>query len=110
MFVFIVKYLRHMSNDWMHDLPLDVKRYILEFITLTRSDWKTCRLTESDGIKQLAKLFTHDQVLDNGSWKIDHQKTPDFYHRLIYGRVVDKKKRDALFPRKYLRLTVWNIF
>jgi len=76
------------SSDWMHDLPVDVKRYILEFINLTRSDWKTCRQTESGGIKQLAKLFTHDQVLD--SWKIDTQ--PDFYHRLIYGRVVDKKK------------------
>lgn len=89
-----------------HDLPVELKRYILDFIYLTRSDWKTCRLTESDGIKQLAKLFTHDQVLE--SWKID--RTHDFYNRLLYGRVVDKKKRDTLFPRKYLRLTVWNIF
>ena len=96
-------------SDRMNDLPVEVKRYILDFIYLTRSDWKTCRLTESDGIKQLAKLFTHDQVLDNGSWKIDH-RTHDFYNRLLYGRVIHKKERDLLFPRKYLRLTVWNIF
>jgi len=100
-----------MSDRTMQDLPVELKRYILDFIDpyLTRSDWKSCRLTESDGIKQLAKLFTHDQVLDNGSWKIDTQKH-DFYNRLIYGRVVHKKERDLLFPRKYLRLTVWNIF
>jgi hypothetical protein len=91
------------------DLPVELKRYILDFIYLTRSDWKSCRVAESNGIKQLAKLFTQDQVLDNGSWKIDHQKIPDFYNRLLYGRVVDKKKRDALFPHKYLRLTVWAV-
>jgi hypothetical protein len=99
-----------MNTESMQDLPVELKRYILDFIDpyLTRSDWKTCRQTESDGIKQLAKLFTHDQVLDNGSWKIDPNH--DFYNRLLYGRVVHKKERDLLFPRKYLRLTVWNIF
>jgi hypothetical protein len=44
----------------------------------------------------------------NGSWMIDQDH--DFYYRLLYGRVDRKKERDALFPRKYLRLTVWNIF
>ena len=91
------------------ELPIELKRYILDFIYLTRLDWKTCRLMESEGIKQLAKLFTHDQVLADGSWKVDKQN-PDFYYRLLYGRVDRKKERDALFPRKYLRLTVWNIF
>jgi len=91
------------------ELPVELQRHILDFVRpyVTRSDWKYCRRMESDGIKQLAKLFTTGHVLDNGSWKVD--KTTVFYDRLLYGRVNQKEERDALFPRKYLRVTIWCV-
>lgn len=80
------------------ELPIELQRYILDFVRpyVTRSDWKTCRLSESDGIKQLARLFYQD-------------KDVVFYELLLYGRVEKKEERNALFPRKHLRITIWSI-
>ena len=93
-----------------YDLPVELQQYILDFVRpyVTRSDWKTCRVTESNGIKQLAKLFTQGHVLHNGSWQIEKQ-SPIFYDRLLYGRVTKKEERNALFPRKHLRITIWCV-
>ena len=93
------------------ELPMELQRYILDFVRpyVTRSDWKTCRITESNGIKQLARLFVRpEQVLENGSWKIE-KMNPVFYERLKYGIVTKKEERNALFPRKHLKITIWCI-
>ena len=93
------------------DLPIELQSYILDFVRpyVTRSDWKTCRLSESYGIKKLARLFIQpEQVLENGSWKIE-KMNPIFYERLLYGRVVKKEERNTLFPRKHLNITIWSI-
>ncbi len=92
------------------ELPVELQRYILDFVRpyVTRSDWKTCRVPESTGIKQLARLFVPpEKVLENGSWKIE--KMPVFYDTLLYGRVSKKEERNVLFPRKHLRITIWCI-
>ena len=91
------------------ELPVELQQYILDFVRpfVTRSDWRQCRRMESNGIKQLAKLFTKGHVLENGSWKVD--KTTVFYDRLLYGRVIRKEERDALFPLKHLRITIWSL-
>lgn len=90
---------------------MELQRYILDFVRpyVTRSDWKTCRIAESDGIKQLARLFVQpEQILENGSWKIE-KMNPVFYERLLYGIVMKKDERNALFPRKHLKITIWCI-
>ena len=34
-------------------LPLDIQRYILSFVEVTRTDWRTCRKHEAEMIARL---------------------------------------------------------
>jgi hypothetical protein len=78
------------------ELPMEIQQYILDFVRpyLTRPDWKTCRIAESSGLKQLTKVFNYkDQI---------------FYEMLLWGQVANKEERNALFPVKHLRVTFWG--
>ncbi len=98
------------SKPYLMELPLELQRYILDFVRpyVTRSDWKTCRQTESEGIKTLTKLFLPRHVLHNGSRHV--RSNVVFYEQLLYGRVVKQEERNALFPRKHLRITIWTVY
>ena len=91
------------------ELPVELQRYILDFVRpyVTRSDWKTCRLIESDGIKKLMRVILPGHVMTNGSRHI--RSNALFYEQLLYGRVAKKEERNALFPRKHLRITLWSV-
>jgi len=88
------------------ELPVELQRYILDYVRpyVTRSDWKTCRQKESEGIKHLTRLILPGHVLKNGSRHI--RSNALFYEMLLYGRVAKAEERNALFPRKHLRMTI----
>lgn len=80
------------------ELPVELQDYILDFVRpyLTRPDWKTCRIQESHGLKDLARVFNYkDQI---------------FYEMLLWGKVSNKEReeRNKLFPLKHLRITFWS--
>jgi hypothetical protein len=91
------------------ELPMELQRYILDFVRpyVTRSDWKTCRQRESDGIKKLTRLILPGHMLHNGSRHV--RSNALFYELLLYGRVAKKEERNAIFPRKHLRITLWSL-
>jgi hypothetical protein len=86
-------------------IPLEIQDYILDFIQpyLTREDWRTCRLKESNSIQQLVRLLQKGKPR-NHSWGVRY-KDWSFYEKMRFSKM-DMLEWTQLFP---LNSLVFNI-
>jgi hypothetical protein len=81
-------------------IPLEIQEYIFEFIQpyLTREDWRTCRLQESNSIQQLVQLFQKGKPR-NHFWGVRY-KDWTFYEKLRFSTI--ESGWEEVFPCKSL--------
>lgn len=80
-------------------IPLEIQDYIFEFIQpyLTRQDWRTCRLEESDSIQQLVRLLQCGKPR-NHCWGVRY-KDWTFYEKMRFSTLESCKSLSSWYIR-----------